>query len=76
MSLVLGPVLRHVGDTTAAVWVQVEFTRSGPQTCPGFVEQADGDVVYVQLVHMGFVHHVWVPMDRLRKRALRPQGRR
>ena len=23
MSLVLGPVLRHVGDTTAAVWVQV-----------------------------------------------------
>jgi phosphodiesterase/alkaline phosphatase D-like protein len=24
MSLVLGPVLRHVGDTTAAVWVQVE----------------------------------------------------
>lgn len=37
-----------------AVWVQVEFTRSGPQTCPGFVEQADGDVVYVQLVHMEF----------------------
>ena len=24
MSLVLGQVLRHVGDTTAAVWVQVE----------------------------------------------------
>lgn len=26
-----------------AVWVQVEFTRSDPQTCPGFVERADGD---------------------------------
>ncbi len=24
MSLVLGPVLRHVGDTTAAVWVQLD----------------------------------------------------
>ncbi|VXB96829.1 conserved hypothetical protein [Exiguobacterium sp. 8A] len=59
-----------------AVWVRVEFTRSGPQTCPGFVEQADGDVVYVQLVHMGFVHHVWLPMDRIKKRALKPQGRR
>lgn len=59
-----------------AVWVRVEFTRSGLQTCPGFVEQADGDVVYVQLVHMGFVHHVWLPMDRIKKRALKPQGRR
>jgi len=48
----------------------------GPQTCPGFVEQVDGDVIYVQLVHMGFVHHVWVPMDRLKKRSLRPLGRR
>jgi len=59
-----------------AVWVQVEFTRLGRQTCPGFVEQADGNVVYVQLVHMGFVHHVWVPIDRLSRRSLRPQGRR
>ena len=24
MSLVLGPVLRHVGDATAAVWVQLD----------------------------------------------------
>lgn len=59
-----------------AVWVQVEFTRSGPQTCPGFVEQADADVVYVQLVHMGFVHHVWLPMDRIKKRSLKPGVRR
>ncbi|MBF4606437.1 hypothetical protein [Curtobacterium sp. VKM Ac-1393] len=48
--------------------VRVEFTRSGLQTCPGFVEQADGDVV--------FVHHVRLPMDRIKKRSLKPQGRR
>ena len=24
MSLVLGPVLRHVGETTASVWVQLD----------------------------------------------------
>lgn len=59
-----------------AVWAEVDFTRFGQQRCPGLVEQADGEVVYVQLVHMGFVHHVWVPMDRLKKRSLRPQGRR
>lgn len=58
-----------------AVWVRGEFTRSGRQMCPGFVEQADDDVVFVQLVHMGFVHHVWVQMDRLKKRSLRPQAR-
>lgn len=49
-----------------AVWVRVEFTRSGLQTCLGFVEQADGDVVSVQLVHMGFVHHVWLLIERSR----------
>ncbi|KQO64213.1 hypothetical protein ASF23_16755 [Curtobacterium sp. Leaf261] len=59
-----------------AVWVEVEFTRSGRQRSPGLVEQADGDVVYVQFVHMGFPLHVWLPIDRLRKRSLRPQGRR
>ncbi|WP_161598134.1 hypothetical protein [Curtobacterium flaccumfaciens] len=56
--------------------MRVEFTRSGLRTCPGFVEQADGDVVYVQLVHMGFVHHVWLPLERIKKRALKPQERR
>jgi hypothetical protein len=59
-----------------AVWVQVEFTRSGLQRCPGFVEQADEGTVIVQLVHMGFVHHVWLPRDRGTKRSLKPQGRR
>jgi len=58
-----------------AVWVQVDFTRSGPQRCPGFVEQADADAVYVQLVHMGFSHHVWLPRDRVTHRQLRPRGR-
>ncbi|TDW43157.1 hypothetical protein EDF52_113111 [Curtobacterium sp. PhB42] len=33
-------------------------------------------MVYVQLVYTGFVHHVWVPMDRLKKRSLWPQARR
>lgn len=56
-----------------AVWVQVEFTRSGAQRCPGFVEQADADAVYVQLVHMGFSHHVWLPLDRVSPRVLRPR---
>lgn len=59
-----------------AVWVQVDFTRSGPQRYPAFVEQADEDTVYAQLVHMGFVHHVWLPRDRVTKRSLKPQGRR
>lgn len=59
-----------------AVCVRVEFTRSGLQTCLGFVEQADGDAVYVQLVNMGFLHHVWLPLERIKKRALKPQGRR
>jgi hypothetical protein len=31
-------------------------------------------VVYVQRVQMGFVHHVWVPMDRLKKRVRWLQG--
>lgn len=43
---------------------------------PDRVSGADGDVVYVQLVHMGFVHHVWLPLARIKKRALQPQGRR
>jgi hypothetical protein len=33
-------------------------------------------VVYLHLVHMGFVHHLWVPMNQLKKRVLRPQGHR
>lgn len=71
-----GPLAPEKVSGYPAVWVRVDFTRSGPQTCPGFVEQADGDVVYVQLVHTGFVDYVWVPMDRLKNWSLRPQGRR
>jgi len=58
-----------------AVWVEVEFTRSGPQRYPGFVEQADTDVVYVHFVHLGFSHHVWLSRDRVTRRQLRPRGR-
>lgn len=56
-----------------AVWVDVEFTRTGMQRCPGFVEQADADLVYVQFVHMGFPNHVWLPRQRVNRRQLRPR---
>src|SRR6185437_1114670 len=32
-SLVLGPVLRHVGETTAAVWVQLDRAATVTVTC-------------------------------------------
>jgi hypothetical protein len=73
---IAAPPARNRVSGYPAVPVQAEFTGSGPHTCPGFVEQADGDVVYVQRVHMGFVHHVWVAMERLQKRVRWPQGRR
>lgn len=57
------------------VWVSVEFTRTGPQKLPGFVERASAELVYVQLVHMGFAHHVWLPRGRVSKRTLKPRGR-
>ena len=34
MSLVLGPVLRHVGETTAQVWVQTARSRHRPRAGP------------------------------------------
>lgn len=57
------------------VWVRVQFTRTGEQRCPGFVERASADRVFVQLVHMGFVHHVWLPRDRVTHRELKQRGR-
>lgn len=54
-----------------AVWVEIEFSRSGPQMCPGFVEQADGEVVHVQFLYMGFVHRAWVPAGRITRRSPR-----
>lgn len=60
-------------DGYPPVWVQVVFTRTGPQRLPGFVEQASEDRVYVQLVHMGFSHHVWVPREHVTRRTLKPR---
>ena len=39
--------------------------------CPGFVEQADADLVYVQFVHTDFPHHVWLRRERVYRRQLR-----
>jgi hypothetical protein len=60
-------------DGYPPVWVRVDFTRTGEQRCPGFVEQASAEHVYVQLVHMGFPHHVWLPRERVTRRELRPR---
>jgi hypothetical protein len=57
----------------APVTVSVDFTRTGRVDVPGFVEQAGVDRVYVQLVHMGFAHRVWLPRDRVRTRQLKPR---
>lgn len=54
----------------APVWVRVEFSRTGWQRLPGFVDAATDDRVYVQFVFMGFAHRVWLPRDRVTKRTL------
>lgn len=62
-------------DGYPAVHVRVRFTKTpGEQRCPGFVERDAGTIVYVQLVHMGFVHHVWIPREHVTRRLLRPRG--
>lgn len=60
-------------DGFPAVWVRVEFTRTWMQRLPGFVERAAADRVFVQLVHMGFPHHVWLPRERVTHRQLKPR---
>jgi hypothetical protein len=55
------------------VWVRVEFSRTGWQRVPGFVDADAGDRVYVQFVHMGFAHRVWLERDRITRRALKPR---
>lgn len=35
------------------------------QRLPGLVERASSDRVYVQLVHMGFSHRLWLPRERV-----------
>jgi len=62
-------------DGYPPVWVRVQLTRIGEQRCPGFVEWASADRVFVQLVHMGFVHHLWLPRDRVTLREIKPRGR-
>jgi len=57
------------------VWVAVDFTRTGPQRLPGFVERASDELVYVQFVHMGHAHHSWLPRTRIIRRTLRVRGR-
>jgi hypothetical protein len=57
----------------APVWVDVEFSRTGPQRLPGFVDAAAPDRVYVQLVHMGNAHRLWLPRDRVSRRVLKPR---
>lgn len=62
-------------DGYPPVVVELDFTVSGHHTVPGFVEQTSADRVFVQVVHMGFPHRLWVPRDRVATRTLKP-GRR
>lgn len=55
----------------APVWVRVEFSRTGWQRLPGFVDAATGELVYVQFVHMGFPQRLWLERDRVTVRQLR-----
>lgn len=60
-------------DGYPPVWVDVEFTRTGRQHVPGFVHEQAVDRVYVQIVHMGFTHRLWVPRTRVTVRQLKPR---
>jgi hypothetical protein len=55
------------------VWVRVEFSRTGWQKLPGFVDAKTDSIVLVQLVHMGFAHRLWLPRDRVTVRQLKPR---
>jgi hypothetical protein len=55
----------------APVTVHVEFSRTGWQDVPGFVDASADDRAYVQFVHMGFAYREWLPLDRLTKRQLK-----
>ncbi|MDY1005761.1 hypothetical protein [Curtobacterium sp. CFBP9011] len=55
------------------VHVEVEFTRTGWQRVPGFVDAATDDRVLVQFVHMGFAHRVWLERGRVTPRTLKPR---
>jgi hypothetical protein len=72
----IGPVDGAEPVDRSPVWVDVEFTRTGPQSLPGFVMAATPERVYVQLVHMGFAHKLWLLRTRVTHRTLKPRGRR
>lgn len=55
------------------VWVRVEFSRTGWQRLPAFVDAKTDDIVLVQLVHMGNAHRLWLPRDRVTVRQLKPR---
>lgn len=55
----------------APVWVEVEFSRTGWQRLPGFVDAATDTIVLVQFVHMGNAHKAWLPRERVTKRVLK-----
>lgn len=55
----------------APVWCRVEFSRTGWQRLPGFVEAATDAIVLVQFPFMGFAHKVWLPRDRVTVRQLK-----
>lgn len=71
----IGPIDGAEPVDHAPVWVDVEFTRTGRQRLPGFVDAATDGRVYVQLVHMGFAHKVWLPRERVTRCTLKPRGR-
>lgn len=60
----------------APVWVRIEFSRTGWQKVPGFVDAVTPDRVYVQLVYMGFAHRLWLDRDRVTRRVLKAQAPR
>lgn len=55
------------------VWAEVYFTLTGRQRLPGFAEQASETAVFVQVVHMGFAHRLWLPCGRVTRRVLLPR---
>jgi hypothetical protein len=57
------------------VFVDVEFSRTGWQHLPGFVDAAAADRVLVQFPHMGFAHRIWIARERVSPRQLKVRTR-
>lgn len=58
----------------APVWLRVEFSRTGWQRLPGFVDAKTDAIVLVQFVHMGFAHRIWLERDRVTVRQLKARA--